>query len=107
VFVGGELSLWEVILKRGLTLIVMAAFGVHAYVQYRRHGQKMLTPERWIFFIFSLAMLFAVVVNFITLILAAKLEMKQGPFNTGIYSLLVFLLYLVYVGGLTRRRVHY
>ena len=107
VFAGIELPLWGVILKRVVTLLVIAVLGVHAYVQYRRRGHTMLTPERWIFFSFSVAMLFVVIANFITIVLACKLDMKKGPFNTGIFSLLVFLLYLVYIGGHTRRRVHY
>lgn len=83
-------------------MLILAGFGVHAYVQYRRRG-RLLTPERWLYFSFSVVFLFAVVINAILAALAVGLELRYGPFNTGIFSLLVFILYLIFAGGAMRR----
>ena len=96
------LPLWATIAKRVITVLILAAFGVHAYVQYRRRG-KLLAPERWLYLSFSIVLLFAVVVNSVMAVIAAKTDLRQGPFNTGIFSLLVFILYLIFAGGAMRR----
>jgi hypothetical protein len=64
----------------------------------------MPTPERWVFFAFSVAMMFGVVVNVDMIVLAAKLDVRQGPYNTGIFSFLIFILYVVFVGSVDRRK---
>lgn len=99
-----SLPLWATVIKRVLTVLIMLAFGLHSYVQYRRRGGQTPAPERWVFFVFSIAMLFGVVVNIDMLVMAAKLDVKQGPYNTGVFSLLVFMLYVVFAGGIGRRK---
>lgn len=99
-------DLWFTLLKRVITLLLLASFGVHAYVQFRRRSQ-VPTPERWIFFTFSIALLFGVGANFIAIVLAAKLDILQGPFGTGMFSLLLFFLYLIFAAGVTRRVRYY
>jgi len=95
--------MWVTIAKRGLTLFVLAAFGLHAYVWYRRRGGKLLAPERLVFLAFSITFLFAVTANFVAFELALEFGRKRGPFNLGIFSLLTALLYLVFAGSATRR----
>lgn len=98
-----DLPVWATILKRVITLVILAMFGIHAYVQYRVRGGKAPAPERWVFLGFSVILLFGIVVNFVAAIIAAKHDIKQGPVNYGTFSLLVFVLYLVFTFGVARR----
>lgn len=97
------LPLWATILKRIMVILILSAFGLHAYVQYKR-GVKLSTPERWVFISFSAAMMFAVIVNTASIAFAAKLDLRKGPFNIGIFSLLLFVIYIIFTGGVIRRR---
>ena len=90
-------------LRRALVLLILAALGVHAYVQYRRRGASLLTPERWIFLAFSLIFLFGTVANFGAAMLALKVNIKQGPFGFSNFSLLILVLYLIFSVGVARR----
>jgi len=45
----------------------------------------------------------AVLANIASAIMAAALDLKQGPYNTGIFSLLLFILYLIFAGGVGGR----
>lgn len=45
----------------------------------------------------------AVLANIASAILAAELDLRQGPYNTGIFSLLLFILYIIFAGGVGHR----
>jgi hypothetical protein len=94
----------SVIIKRVIPLLVLAACGVHAYVQYKRRGDKMPTPERWMFLAFSFVFLFGTVANFGAAVLSWKVGSTRGPFAYGGFSLLIALLYLVFSVGVGQRR---
>ena len=98
------LPLWAVLIKRLITLLVLAACGLHAYVQYKRRGTKLHASERWLFLAFSLILLFGTVANFAALALAIKAGAKGGPFNFGVFSLLIAVLYLIVNFGISQRR---
>lgn len=98
------LEVWAVIAKRVITLLVLAACGLHAYVQYKRRGSKLPTPERWLFLAFSLVFLFGTVANFGAATLTAKVGTTEGPFNFGEFSLLIAVLYVIIGFGLRQRR---
>lgn len=103
-----DLPLWVTILKRVVTLLIFALFGIHAYVQYRIRGyQKTPAPERWVFFAFSLILLFGIIVNFVAAVLAATHDIKQGPLNYGTFSLLMFLLYVVFAFGVAGHKRYF
>ncbi|MBI2842290.1 MAG: hypothetical protein HYX78_02710 [Armatimonadetes bacterium] len=95
--------IWATVLRRAVMLLILAAFGLHAYVQYRRCGDKLLAPERWVFIAFSLIFLFGTVVNLVAARLAIQ-NIKQGPFNFSSFSLLILVLYLIFAGGVARRK---
>jgi hypothetical protein len=84
-------------------MLVLGGSGLHAYVQYRRRGRKMPTSERWIYGSFSLVMLFGTLASFGALILAVMYDRMRGPFDFGLFSLLIFLVYVVFLLGATRR----
>ena len=95
--------IWATILRRVVTLVVLALCGVHAYVRYRQPGGRLAVPERWAFFAFSLILLFGAMANLRASLLAARQGIERGPFNTGVFSLLVCLLYLIFAAGVSRR----
>ncbi len=101
---GADWPLWAVILERALTLLVLAALGIHAFVQYRRRDKKMATPQRWVFLSFAVALGCTAAVNFAMILLALGLTIKRGPFNTGMLSLTMFILYIIYIGISSNRR---
>jgi hypothetical protein len=41
--------------------------------------------------------------NLRAILLAARQGIERGPFNTGVFSLLVCLLYLIFAAGVSRR----
>ncbi|MEN6520412.1 MAG: hypothetical protein ABFD46_04575 [Armatimonadota bacterium] len=100
------LPLWATILKRILVILILTALGLHAYVQYKRQT-RMTVPERWAFLAFSVMMLFGVIVNTASIAFAAKLNLRKGPYNFGSFSLFLFIIYLIFVGGITHRRRTY
>lgn len=83
---------------------MLATCGLHAYVQYKRRGTKLHASERWLFLAFSLILLFGTVANFAALALVAKEGGRGGPFNFGVFSLLIAVLYLVVNFGISQRR---
>jgi len=95
--------IWAVVVKRAVTILVLALFGLHAYVQWRRRGEKIPGAERLVFLAFAVAFLFAVVANFDALQLAVKLGIKKGPFNFGLLSLLLSILYMIFAVRVARR----
>jgi hypothetical protein len=98
--------MWATILRRVVTLVVLALCGAHAYARYRRPGGKVAVPQRWAYLAFLLIFLFGVIANLLAVFLAARRGIQQGPLNTGIFSLLLFLLYLAFAAGVGRR-THY
>ncbi len=103
---GPDQAIWELVIKRGLAILVLASFGIHAYVQYRRRGKETPTPRRWVYFSFSLTLAFAVVVNMAMLILAVRCGIKGSQFKTGVFSFMIFMLYLIYASNITQRAQH-
>ncbi|MEN6371110.1 MAG: hypothetical protein ABFD64_03770 [Armatimonadota bacterium] len=97
------LPLWATILKRILVILILTALGLHAYVQYKRQT-RMSTPERWAFLAFSVVMMFGVIVNVVSIAFAAKLNLRKGPYNFGSFSLFLFIIYLIFAGGITHRK---
>ncbi len=99
----GGWPIWLTVIRRLLTVLVMAGLGLHAYVQYRRGGRQMLTPERWLFLLFSAVFLFASVANLVAATLAVQYHSRRGPLNFGIFSLLLFVVYFVFAHRAYRR----
>lgn len=97
-------EVWAVIAKRVITLLVLAACGLHSYVQYKRRGSKLPTSERWLFLVFSLIFLFGTIANFAAATLTAKVGATTGPFNYGDFSLLIAVLYVVFSFSVKQRR---
>jgi hypothetical protein len=101
------LPLWATLLKRIITALVLIGFGLHAYVQYKRHGKDMAAPERWAMVIFSVIFLFGTVVNLTALVIAYERQQKQGPFEFGLFSLIIAIIYLVFLYRSHRRHTIY
>jgi len=98
------LPLWATLLKRIITALVLIGFGLHAYVQYRRHGADMAAPERWATIIFSAVFLFGTIVNLVAFMIAYARQQKQGPFEFGLFSLIIVIIYLAFLLHHSHRR---
>lgn len=98
-----DLPLWATILKRVLTILVLGGAGLHAYVRYRMRVHRPPVSERWVFWSFSVVLLFGALASFGALMLAILYNRSKGPFDFGLFSLLIFLVYIVVVSGMTRR----
>lgn len=88
--------LWATLAKRLITALILAAFALHAYRQCQKNGKTMPASECYTFGAFSVALVFGVIINLVSMFLAVKYNQKQGPLGFGPFSLLIALVYLIF-----------
>ena len=98
-----HLPIGAVILYRIVVVLILGAMGVHAYLQYRRKRSRITEPERWALLGFTFVLAIASIFNLYPLFRVLKYGDKQGPFNFGVFSLLIFVLYIIFASGVKRR----
>lgn len=102
-----DMPLWATVLERAITLIILTGLAMHAYKQYRVQGSKMLVSRRCAFFMFCSIFIFGAAANSVAIMSAIEFNKWQGPYNYGMFSMLMSVIYLVFLGRVTYRGVRF
>jgi hypothetical protein len=94
-------SVWFHIARLIFTFLLTAVFGVQAFAMYK---SNVVAARKWVYFLYSIAFLFASTANFVYLMVALQMEdYSKSRFSLGLLSMVLIFSYFALTYGVSKR----
>ncbi|MCX8053279.1 MAG: hypothetical protein N3B12_05685 [Armatimonadetes bacterium] len=87
-----------------VAFLLTAALGLHAFYQHKKESVRVVSPRRWMYWIYAVVFLAVGAANFMQLCVTIVFRnYAKASFHLGYFTLLLILSYAALIGGVTRR----
>ena len=95
---------WAHALRLLVAFLLTAAFGIHAYYQHKQESVEVVSPRKWMYWIYAMVFLGASAANFAQLCVTIVFRnYEKASFHLGYFTLLLILSYASLLAGAKHR----
>lgn len=99
-----QLPEWLLISRLFITFLLTAGFGIHAFYQHKQEVSEIVSPRKWMYWLYSVVFLLVCTTNFTQLCVTLVFHhYEKSSFHIGYSTLLLTLSYFVVLIGAKRR----
>ena len=95
---------WLLIWRLFFTFLLTAGLGIHAFYQHKQEASEIVSPRRWMYWLYSVVFLVVCATNFtqfcVTLVFR---HYEKSSFHIGYSTLLLMLSYFAVLAGARRK----
>jgi len=97
---------WFYFLRLFFACLITAGFGIHAHYRHRQEANEIVSPRKWMYWIYSMVFLAACAANFTQLCTTMVFQnYTQASFHLGYFTALLLLSYFALLAGNIRMRI--
>lgn len=99
-----QLPEWLLIMRLFFTFLLTAGLGIHAFYQHKHEASEVVSPRKWMYWLYSAIFLVVCAVNFTHLcVTLAFHNYEKTSFHIGYSTLLLTLSYTAILIGVRRK----
>lgn len=97
---------WLNALRLAFAFVLTAGFGIHAYSQHKQEAVEIVSPRKWMYWMYAMIFLLAATATFAQLCVTLVFRnYSKAPFHLGYSTILVVLSYLALLAGVRKHPI--